>query len=343
MLPHSLCNMKPCLILSKILYRLLFVFFLLFGKDLMAQTCTLKTHNAYTNFNSSPNTSATTLWVNIHIKLNGELTSNGDYLTFYGGNISLSGVTASWTTASIPTGKILADNTVSTPITYYDVPANTWITKVPLSYSSSELFISGGVITSTTGYTTASGKQDVLTGYLYSNKVTSTSWFYGLAAYQPTFIYSDVAASGIVTAIQTSGLHSGVPTNQEANLVMGGSGGGGSNYTGSFSSTDNVTVCSGMPPCTPQSAPTTSVTQPTCSVSTATITVSSPSSGVTYSFDNGVTFQASNIKSGLVAETIYQVVVKDNISGCISASTPTVVNAQPATPVAPTTSVTQPT
>jgi len=68
---------------------------------------------------------------------------------------------------------------------------------------------------------------------------------------------------------------------------------------GCVSATQNLTVTINPTPATP----TTSVTQPTCSVSTATITVSSPSSGVTYSFDNGVTFQASNIKSGLVAGT----------------------------------------
>jgi hypothetical protein len=81
------------------------------------------------------------------------------------------------------------------------------------------------------------------------------------------------------------------------------------------------------------SAPTVAVTQPTCSVTTGTITVNTPSSGVTYSFDNGVTYQASNIKSGLAASTTYQVVVKDNTSTCVSTATPSVLNAQPATPV----------
>jgi hypothetical protein len=81
------------------------------------------------------------------------------------------------------------------------------------------------------------------------------------------------------------------------------------------------------------SVPTTTVTQPTCTVATATITVNTPASGVTYSFDNGVTFQPSNIKSGLAASTTYQVVVKDNTSLCTSTATAAVVNAQPATPV----------
>ena len=90
-------------------------------------------------------------------------------------------------------------------------------------------------------------------------------------------------------------------------------------------------------------APTTSVTQPTCGVTTGTITVTVPSSGVSYSFDNGTTFQATASKSGLAAATTYQVIVKDNTSLCTSTATPSVVNAILTVPTAPTTTVTQPT
>jgi hypothetical protein len=90
-------------------------------------------------------------------------------------------------------------------------------------------------------------------------------------------------------------------------------------------------------------APTVTPTQPTCAVSTGTITVNTPSSGVTYSFDNGTTFQASNIKSGLVAGTTYQVVVKSNANSCVSTATPSVISAALTVPNAPTTTVSQPT
>ena len=88
--------------------------------------------------------------------------------------------------------------------------------------------------------------------------------------------------------------------------------------------------------------PVTSVTEPTCSVATGTITVTSPSSGVTYSFDNGVTYQAANVSVPLTAG-IYQVIVKDDVSMCSSSANATTVNAQPVTPSLPTFSVTQPT
>jgi hypothetical protein len=39
------------------------------------------------------------------------------------------------------------------------------------------------------------------------------------------------------------GIKAGTPITEEGNLVAGGSGGGGSNYTGSYSSTDNFVAC----------------------------------------------------------------------------------------------------
>ena len=44
----------------------------------------------------------------------------------------------------------------------------------------------------------------------------------------------------------TGGKKAATPMTQIANLVSGGSGGGGSNYTGSFSSSDYYTACTGQ-------------------------------------------------------------------------------------------------
>ena len=63
-----------------------------------------------------------------------------------------------------------------------------------------------------------------------------------------------------------------------------------------------------------------------------TITVTNPTSGVTYSFDNGMTFGSSATSSALAANATYQVEVKDNITGCVSSATPVTLNAQPLSP-----------
>jgi len=89
-------------------------------------------------------------------------------------------------------------------------------------------------------------------------------------------------------------------------------------------------------------SPATVITQPTCSLATGTITITIQSPTDTYSFDNGLSYQASNIKSGLAAGN-RNVIIK-NSSGCISVATIATIDVQPVTLVQPILSVaTQPT
>ncbi|MEJ7740597.1 MAG: T9SS type B sorting domain-containing protein [Chitinophagaceae bacterium] len=89
-------------------------------------------------------------------------------------------------------------------------------------------------------------------------------------------------------------------------------------------------------------APTVNVTQPTCTTPSGTITVTSPTgSGLTYSIDGINYSNTTGIFSG-VAPNTYNVTVK-NSSGCPSAPTSAIVNAQPSAPLPPTVNVTQPT
>ncbi len=83
------------------------------------------------------------------------------------------------------------------------------------------------------------------------------------------------------------------------------------------------------------SVPIANVGQPSCAVPTGTITITSPTtSGNTYSFNNGATYQSSPTKSGL-APNNYTLRVKNSI-GCVSASTVYVVQNPPSPPANPT-------
>jgi hypothetical protein len=62
--------------------------------------------------------------------------------------------------------------------------------------------------------------------------------------------------------------------------------------------------------------PSVNATQPSCTISTGTISVNVQSANDKYSFDNGLSYQSSNIKFGLAVGN-YDVIIK-NISGCIS-------------------------
>ncbi|MBL7818547.1 MAG: carboxypeptidase regulatory-like domain-containing protein [Saprospiraceae bacterium] len=213
----------------------------------LSAQCTILTHSscACAPFQSSkPAGVATSLWVNIHTKLgNTCLPNNGDFILYRSGSIELKGINASWTTATIPDGKIIADNTVSAPITSFDISTNTWITKVPPGYATSVIFISGGLISSSSGYAITTNPQTIIKGQMYSNRAGySSTWFYGIAAYQPTFTYNDIAASGNIVSVGSSTNRPGTINNMKNRIVPGGTC-DGSTYTGLYGSIDNFTAC----------------------------------------------------------------------------------------------------
>ena len=206
----------------------------------------LITHDS-TNFVSTSNPGTpTSLWLNITVKISGQLVTNGDYLIFRAGGITFNSITSNpiVTDLTIPNGKIIADNSVSSPKTNYDAATNTWITKVPLGYSStSDVFVTGAIINSSTGFAKKNGSANsVLTGIFYSNKFFSDKWAYAMGAYQPPFAYSAIAAPGAVAS--TNGTYrAGTPITEIAYIVGGGTGNGGSNYTGSPSNQNAFTAC----------------------------------------------------------------------------------------------------
>ena len=79
----------------------------------------------------------------------------------------------------------------------------------------------------------------------------------------------------------------------------------------------------------------------TCATTTGTITVNSPL-GVNfeYSINNGTTYQSSTNFTGVALGTTYDVLVRNTLSGCVSAVAQTVVGPALATPANPTASVT---
>ena len=200
-------------------------------------------HTSYTTFYASANSgTATTLWLNIHTKLTStQLTNNGDYILFTGGVLTLTGITGSaGTVISIPNGELIVNSGATKPTTSYNSGTNTWITQVPPAYTSTDIFLTGIAINSTNGYTVSTGKATTVSGVLYTNKLTFTStWFYGLSCYQPTFTNTTIGTVNSVSGIPVSGRSSGTPTTQITHIVSGGSGTGGTNYTGSYSSVDN--------------------------------------------------------------------------------------------------------
>jgi gliding motility-associated-like protein len=88
---------------------------------------------------------------------------------------------------------------------------------------------------------------------------------------------------------------------------------------------------------TQPNAPTiSSIVHPTCAVSTGTVTVTlTGNTNDTYSIDNGVTYQSSNVFNAISVGT-HLVKIKSGANGCVSNAVSITINAQPTTPSTPT-------
>lgn len=205
----------------------------------------LLTHSPFKNFGNTTQ-QPTSLWLNLTTKVSGQLASEGDYLLFKSASVTFNNIasTPSITDLAIPNGKIVATSAVTAPVTNFDAATNTWITKVPLGFAStSDIFVAGAIINSSNGFIKMNGNtSSVVKGMFYSNREFTDQWAYGIAAYQPQFIYSTIGGEGLVVSINGT-YRAGTPVPIISSLVQGGSGGGGNNYTGSTSSYQTFTAC----------------------------------------------------------------------------------------------------
>jgi hypothetical protein len=218
---------------------------------ILANPCLL-THDPVTNFISTANPGTpTSLWFSIRTEVNGQLVNDGDYLSFTSGNITFNNITSSpaITNLSLPNGRIVADKMVTAPVTSYDAATNMWTTRIPLKYncSSSDIFISGAIINSGTGFVKNTNANYVVKGIFTSNRDIYSEWEFGIAAYRlssPTYYlnYSALASAGKVISIDGA-YKAGTPTPFKANLISGAGGTGGSNYTGSICNDNFFTAC----------------------------------------------------------------------------------------------------
>lgn len=216
------------------------------------------------NFGNTPAPQKpTSLWLNITTKVSGQLSVNGDFLLFKYGSVTFNAIASNpqITDFPLPNGKIIADNSVTAPITSFDANTNTWITKVPVGFAStSDIFVSGAIINSSNGFVKQNGNtSSVVKGAFYCTKNFTDQWTYGIAAYRqpPTYdyvTYTQIGGDGQIQSINGT-YRAGTPMPIIQYLVQGGSGGGGNNYTGSSSSFDNFTAC---PVAGPSSRPVTS-------------------------------------------------------------------------------------
>lgn len=220
-----------------------------------AASCTAPS-SISSNFNGTSIAGGTYIWFNSNFKASG-VPSSGATVSFTGGTIQFTADQPY--TLSVPAGRIVFSPAATCATTTFDSLSNTWMTTVPLS-GSDEIFLSGLAFLVPSSFAQVGGKvkgpvtwsgvfgtntPGVTMNWKWSAAVYTTfSTDYNLIAVKPT--HSEACA-------YPNSHHAGTPEGIDpvsgkpyTKFVTGGArGGGGSNFTGSWSGTGKA-----VPTCT---------------------------------------------------------------------------------------------
>lgn len=188
-----------------------------------------------TTFNNTSIPANSTLWVPAVIKLQGPKPTSPVTFTFSGASVTFPGGGTPYT---IPNGTLTVSPTATTSTTTYSSTGG-WQTTVPASVAGNT-FASGVAIPFPSGL--AGGQKPVT----WSMQITSSApgytvhWQWSAAAYSTTFNtdYTQLGVKAVddsTTSPYPNSDKAGTPESYKSSLVAGGTGTGGSNYTGSLS------------------------------------------------------------------------------------------------------------
>jgi len=212
-------------------------------------SCPAQTSNT-SNFNGTPISAGDYIWFNANFSASG-IPSSGATLTFTNSTIQF---TADQTyTLAVPNAQITFSPSATCTSTTFDSITNTWMTTVPVS-GDDEIFLSGLAWLVPASFINAGGRvnsQVVWSGTLSSSVPgISINWKWGAAVY--TNFTTNYNALNVKPGHQhacgfNSSDHAGTPEGTDSTgqpwrtFVTGGArGGGGSNFTGSWSGTLSV-------------------------------------------------------------------------------------------------------
>jgi len=205
------------------------------------------------NFNGTAVPAGSYLWFNANFTVQ-HIPSGGVTLDFTNGSIAL---TSQGTTYNlpVPNAKITFSPSASCTSTYFDSVTNSWITTVPVT-GDDEIFLTGLAVQIPAGGLPGGANPVDFKGTLSAESDIpgiSAQMKWGAAAYSSfTTDYNalQVKAGHQTACGMSNGDHAGTPEGVDNNnvpwkhyVVGGARGGGGSNFTGSWSGTIGVPVC----------------------------------------------------------------------------------------------------
>jgi hypothetical protein len=207
------------------------------------QVCDTPTSSIGANFNGTAMAPGTTIWFNAIVKV-GQTPISDTTESFQNGKITfLSGFTTY--TVNLPVSRIFYSSSATQATTIFDTNDNEWRTTVPVGYAGN-VFLDGA------GLFLPNGLPGGIKNVIWSGDFTSThpgtnfQWKWAAAVYVK--FSTDNTLIGVKPIDANTGNpyhnsdHAGTPENFKAFVIGGAMGGGGSNFTGSYSATKS-TAC----------------------------------------------------------------------------------------------------
>jgi streptogramin lyase len=198
------------------------------------------------NFNGTAITQNNYIWFSSVLKVSGLSSSTTTTMLFVNQYIDFTASGKSFH-LPVPDSRLTFDPTVtaSTSTTTFDTAANTWVIRVPTSGVSGNILLSGLAFQVPAGGLPGGINPVTWSGNLIDSAPNlSVHWQWAAAVYN--HFSSDNTALGVKPLDMATGPypnsdHAGTPEAYKSSVTGGARGGGGSNYTGSYSGTQKVT------------------------------------------------------------------------------------------------------
>lgn len=209
-------------------------------------TCSQQSSNS-SNFNGTSISAGNFLWFNANLQILNQSISDGTTLSVTNSTVSFTANGNPYVLPA-PNSIVTFSSSANCISTTFNTITNTFVTTVPLS-SSDEIFFDGLAYQVPTPGLPGGINPVVWEGDFSSNvSGLQIAWKWGAAVY--TMFSTDYNSLGIKAAhtndcAYNNSDHAGTPENFKQYVIGGARGGGGSNWTGSWSGTVNVSlVCS---------------------------------------------------------------------------------------------------
>jgi uncharacterized repeat protein (TIGR01451 family) len=203
-----------------------------------AQPCSTPS-SIQSSFNGTSISTNNYIWFNANFSASG-IPSTGATISFKNSKVAITSAKGNFT-YPVPNGKIVFNPSATCATTTFD--GTQWVTTVPVS-GSDEILLSALGIKAPADLKAASV---TWSGDFSADKSgISVSWKWGAAVYttdMTKYTTLGVKPTHANTCAYSGSDHAGTPMSVKKSVIGGARGGGGSNYTGSWSGTGKVTPC----------------------------------------------------------------------------------------------------